>query len=129
MNDTQNVKEALNLWMKGLDSGDLAAMLATTDPEAVICNEHQPTGHGLEAVRQKYGPIIENFDIESGFDIEHLKIYGDFAILVGFFTNKATHKQSGEIKQGQGRLILAYRRHEDGTWKMLLDVDNNDEKS
>ena len=56
MSDIDDVKHALNEWLDGLDSGDLDRMLATVDPEAVTCNEHQPTGYGIEAVREKICP-------------------------------------------------------------------------
>ncbi|MEM9670297.1 MAG: nuclear transport factor 2 family protein [Pseudomonadota bacterium] len=128
MTDIDEVKCALNEWLAGLDSGDLERMLATVDPEAVTCNEHQPTGHGIEAVREKYAPRIASSTFKSGFDLEHIKVYNGFALLVGHFTIEAIEKASGQKGGGHGRLLLVYRKHADG-WKMLVDIDNNDEKS
>ena len=125
MNDIDNVKAVLNDWIEGLDSGDLERMVDTCDPKVVICNEQQPTTVGVQAVRDKYGPRIEANTFKSGFDIEHLKVYGDMALLVGHFSGEFTNKVSGEKGGGEGRLVLTYRRHPDGSWKLLLDVDNN----
>jgi ketosteroid isomerase-like protein len=129
MSDIQNVKTALNDWLEGLDSGDLERMVRTCDPEVVVCNEHQPTTVGIQAVRDKYGPRIEANTFSSGFDVEHLKVYGDLAMLVGHFTVEATNKVTGEKGGGEGRLALIYRLHSDGSWKLLLDIDNNDDRN
>lgn len=129
MSNIDDVKYVLNEWMEGLDNGDLERIVATCDPEVVICNEHQVTGHGLEAIRAKYGPIIENSFISSKYEIEHIKVYGDYALLVGHFVNSVTNKKTGQKGGGEGRLVLNYRRHPDGSWKMILDMDNNDERS
>jgi len=129
MNDIGNVKVALNEWLEGLDNGDLERMVMTCDPEVVVCNEHQPTTVGVQAVRDKYGPRIEVNNFNSGFDVEHIKIYGDLAVLVGHFSVEATDKKTGQKGGGEGRLALVYRRHTDGAWKLLLDIDNNDERT
>ncbi|MEP2706839.1 MAG: DUF4440 domain-containing protein [Roseibium sp.] len=128
MSDIENVKTALGEWLKGLDSGDLERMVRTCDPDVVICNEYQPTTVGIQAVRGKYGPRIATNTFKSGYDIEHIKVYGDLAVLVGRFSVEATNKDSGEAGGGKGRLSLIYRRHPDGSWKLLLDVDNNDDR-
>lgn len=129
MTDRDAVRAALNEWTEGLDSGDLERMVRTCDPEVVICNERQPTTVGIDTVRQKYGPRLEAGSFESGFDIERFEVHGDLALMVGYFrvtyTERATGKQSG----GEGRLVLVYRRHADGAWKLLLDIDNNDDLS
>lgn len=128
MSDIDEVKHALNEWLGGLDSGDLDRMLATVDPEAVTCNERQPTGYGIDAVRAKYAPRIEASTFRSGFDVEHIRVYAGFAVIIGFFTVDVTDKATGEKGGGKGRLLLVYRKHAEG-WKMIVDMDNNDEKS
>lgn len=127
MSDIDLIKGALNQWLEGLDSGNLEQMIATCDPDAVLCNQNQPTTVGVQAVRDKYEPRIKASTFVSGFDLQHIKVYGDFALAVGRFSVEATDKASGKSGGGQGRLVLGYRRHPDGSWKMLLDVDNNDE--
>jgi len=126
MNDIDNVKLAIDQWMDSLGAGDLEGMVATCDPGVVICNEHQATTIGTEAVREKYGPKIEQATFDSGFDIQHIAVHGDTALAVGHFTVDMTTKQSGEKRHAEGRLILSYIRHTDGSWKLILDVDNND---
>lgn len=128
MSDIEDVKAVLTDWLEGLDNGDLERMIETCDPEVVVCNERQPTTIGIKAVRDKYGPRIETSNFRSGFDIEHLEIYGDMAVLVGRFSVEFTSKTSDQAGAGTGRLALIYRRHPDGSWKMLLDMDNNDHR-
>lgn len=127
--DIDDVRYAVKEWLDGLDSGDLERMVATCDPEVLVCNERQPTTVGIQAVRDKYGPRIEASTFKSGFDIEHLKIYGDQALMVGYFTVEVTNKKTGQTGGAEGRLVLTYRRHPDGSWKLLLDIDNNDHRN
>ncbi len=126
MNDIKAVKAAVDEWNGGLDSGDLERMLATVDPEAVTCNENQPTAIGAQAVRDKYGPRMEVATFKSGWEYQHVSVHGDMAIVVGHFTAEITSKSTGEKSGGRGRLVIVYRRHPDGSWKMILDMDNND---
>ena len=126
--EIEEIKRALHEWLQGLDSGDLERMIRTVDPDAVICNEHQATAFGIEAVRNKYGPRIETTTFKSGFEIEHIKVFDGFGLIVGYFTVETTDKASGQIGGGEGRLLLVYRKHKDG-WKMLVDIDNNGKKS
>jgi ketosteroid isomerase-like protein len=76
-------------------------------------------------LRDKYGPRIEAFHFESSVDVHEIKIFGDFAVMVASFDVTTSHKVSGEIGGGSGRLILGFRRDSKGDWKIALDVDNN----
>lgn len=126
MSDIDNVKAAIDQWMDSLAEGDLEGMIATCDPGVVICNERQATTVGIEAVRTKYAPKIEHARMDSGYDIQHIAIHGDTAMAVGHFTVDVTVKETGDQQHVEGRLILVYQRYTDGSWKLILDVDNND---
>lgn len=125
MSDIDDVKAALNQWLTSLDSGNLQGMLDTCDPEAIVANERQPTSVGVKAIADKYAPRIEAATFKSGFDIEHINVWGDFAQIIGQFDVEVTDKATGKTSGGSGRLALVYRRHVDGSWKMTLDMDNN----
>lgn len=126
MSTIEKLKATVDEWILGLDSGDLERMVATCDPEVITCNEKQPTTIGSQAVLDKYGPRIEAATFKSSLDIQEIKIFGDFAIIVGHFDVEMTDKASGQKGGGEGRLVLGYRLDQNGDWKMALDVDNND---
>lgn len=125
MNDLEKLKAALDEWNAALDSGDIERLVATCDPDLIICNEHQPTSIGLQALRDKYAPRLKALTFKSDVDIDDIKIFGDFAIMVTHFDVKTTNKATGEQGGGAGRLVIGYRRDNNGDWKMALDVDNN----
>lgn len=125
MTDTDNVKAAVDQWLTSLDSGNLQGMLDTCDPECITANEKSPTTVGIQHISEKYTPRIDAATFKSGFDIQHMAIYGDFAMVLGHFDVEMTNKASGEKSGGLGRLALGYRRHADGSWKMVFDMDNN----
>ena len=126
MNDIEDVKAVLNKWLTSLDSGNLEGMLETCDENVVVANEGQPTTIGIKAIADKYAPRIEAATFNSTFDIQHIAAYGDFALVVGHFGVESTNKATGDKSGGSGRLAINYRRHNDGSWKMILDMDNND---
>lgn len=128
MSDIEKLKGALEEWNAALDAGDLDRLAATADENVIICNEHQATTIGVQALRDKYGPRIEAFNFNSTVDVQETKLFGDFAVMVMRFDVKTTHKQTGATGGGSGRLILGYRRDEGGAWKLALDADNNDDQ-
>jgi len=124
--DIEDIKAAVNEWNNGLDSGDLDRVIATCDPDAVTCNQGVQTVVGTQGIRDKFAPRIAAATIKSGFDYEHIKVYGDVAVVVGYFSGEMTDKASGDVRTSGGRLVIVYRRVEDGSWKMVLDMDNTD---
>lgn len=126
MNDIEQLNAALNEWNAALDTGDIDRLVATADDNVIICNEHQPTTIGVQALRDKYAPRIDAYNFKSTVEVHETRLFGDFALMVMSFDVKTTHKQTGEIGGGSGRLILGYRRDENGAWKLALDADNND---
>ncbi|KAL3910892.1 MAG: hypothetical protein SGILL_007507, partial [Bacillariaceae sp.] len=125
----QQVHHAVMQWLHGLDSGDLDLMVHHTHDDVVICNEHQPTTIGIQPFKDKYGPRIQAMNFKSTCEAQHIQVFGNdvTAIWVGRFSVEAASKESGEtMKAGSGRLCMTLLKV-DGVWKMLSDVDNNDE--
>ena len=58
-------------------------------------------------------------------EVHETKLFGDFAVMVLTFNVKTIEKTSGTVGGGTGRLVLGYRRDQNGDWKIALDVDNN----
>lgn len=125
MSDIQKLKVAFEKFSSALDAGDIDALAATCDPDVIICNEHQPTTLGVQALRDKYGPRMQAFTFKSTNEITEIKIFGDFAVIVANFDVQMTNKVTDEKGGGKGRVVIGYRRDENGDWKMALDVDNN----
>lgn len=125
MSDIDDIKAAVNEWNNGLDGGDIERMIASCDNGVITCNNGQALTVGTQAIRDKYAPRIAAFDIKSSYDYEHIKVFGDFAVVVGEFGGEMTDKATGETRTAGGRLLIGYRRNEEGEWKMALDVDNN----
>lgn len=124
-NEHVEIEQALKQWMIALDSGDLDGLVACCDPEIIIANDGKATGFGLEAIRDKYGPRIEQFSTQSITNLQHLMIHNDIAIAVTQWSSTITDKKSHQTRNAGGRLLLNYRRNQAGEWKVLLDVDNN----
>lgn len=125
MSDIEEIHAAVEQFNAALDSGSIEALAATGHADVIICNEHQPTTVGVQALIDKYAPRMEAFSFKSWSEITEIKFFGDFAVVVANFNVQSTNKETGEAGGGKGRVVLGYIRDENGDWKMALDVDNN----
>ncbi|WP_299949611.1 DUF4440 domain-containing protein [uncultured Ruegeria sp.] len=125
MTEREEIQGAINEWNEGLNSGDIERMVASCHPDVMTVNERQPVTVGTQAIRDKYNPRIAAAEITSGYDIEDLQFYGDTAVVSGRFYGTMKMRDTGEVKEPEGRLVLGYKRDESGAWKMFLDIDNN----
>jgi len=119
------IEKVINAWNNGLDNGDIEAMVKTCHENTMTVNERQPVTVGVQAIRDKYIPRIKAAEITSGYDIEELQIFGDVAVVSGRFYGTMKIRDTGEVRNPEGRLVLVYQRDTAGAWKMILDMDNN----
>ena len=83
--------------------------------------------NGVQAFKDKYAPRMAAMNFDSTAETQEVQVFGEIAVWVGRFTAEAKSKESGDtMKQAAGRLVLVLRKV-DGIWKVVLDVDNNDE--
>ena len=125
MTQRKEIEAAISAWNNGLDAGDIEAMVSVCHPDTVTVNEGQPVTIGTQAIRDKYNPRIAAAEITSGYDIEQLQFFGDVAVVSGRFYGTMKMRDTGDIRKPEGRLVLVYKRDDDGAWKMILDMDNN----
>ncbi len=126
MTPREEIEAVINVWNKGLDAGDIEAMVSVCHQNTVTVNERQPVTVGTQAIRDKYVPRIRAAEITSSYNIEELQLFGDVAVVSGRFYGTMRMRDTGDIRNSQGRLVLVYKRDENGAWKMILDMDNND---
>lgn len=125
MSERAEIEAIIKTWNGGLDDGDIEQMVSTCHTNTITVNEGQPATVGVQAIRDKYIPRIEAAEINSGFDIEELEFFGDTAVVVGRFYGTMKMRDTGDVRNPEGRLVLVYKRDKAGAWKMILDMDNN----
>ncbi len=125
MTQREEIEAAISIWNNGLDSGDIEAMVSVCHADTVTVNENQPVTVGTQAIRDKYNPRIAAAEITSGYEIETLQLFGDVAVVSGRFFGTMKMRDTGDVRKPEGRLVLVYKRDENGAWKMILDMDNN----
>ncbi|MEM1250731.1 MAG: nuclear transport factor 2 family protein [Acidobacteriota bacterium] len=123
--EIEAVQAALVHWMQCLDSGNLDGMIATCHPQVLTVSQGRATTLGTEPIRAKFGPRISEFEIRSSFELEHIAVYDSFALVVGTFGGTMRSKSDGSLQRNSGRLVIGYCRDASGSWRMILDVDND----
>ncbi len=125
MTEREEIEEVIKTWNSGLDGGDIERMISTCHANVMTVNERQPTTVGTQAIRDKYNPRIAAAEITSGYEVEELQVFGDVAVVSGRFYGTMKMRDTGDVRSPEGRLVLVYKRDDAGTWKMILDIDNN----
>ncbi|MEM1440676.1 MAG: SgcJ/EcaC family oxidoreductase [Pseudomonadota bacterium] len=123
--DEAAVREHGQTWLKHYKAGDIDALMALYEPDAILALHDQPMRRGVDEIRAYFEPGMGQSEIEFELDIEHVEVYGDQAWLVSKYWLRATAKSSGYVYEDAGRSMLIYRRGSDGEWRIAADLDNN----
>ena len=117
-------RAALDQWVGAFNARDLDALMAQYDDEIVYLNAGAPAAVGSEAVRASFQGM---FGAVEGFTLRYqeLQAFGgaDMAVLIG--TYMLEPPAGVEVPAPTGRVSLVYRLTDDGTWKLIHDIDNN----
>ncbi len=125
MSTRDQIQKEVDHWMTVLDKGNLEDLMECLHPEVLCANEKKPTFIGIPKMREKYFGVIENYETDSEFDLEHFTEFGDTAFVIGEFRTTLTDRKTKESRKTSGRLTLAYVKNENDEWKIVLDIDNN----
>ncbi len=125
MNIKEQIQKEVDHWMTVLDKGNLEDLMECLHPEVLCANEKKPTSIGIPKMREKYFGVIENYETDSEFEMEHFTEFGNVAFVIGQFKTTLTDRKTKESREAAGRLTLAYLKNENNEWKIVLDIDNN----
>lgn len=125
MNIKEQIQKEVDHWMTVLDKGNLEDLMECLHPEVLCANEKKPTSIGIPKMREKYFGVIENYETDSEFEMEHFTEFGNVAFVIGQFKTTLTDRKTKESRAAAGRLSLAYLKNENNEWKIVLDIDNN----
>lgn len=116
------VRQALERWHQAFNAKDAKTLATLYDPEVLYASNFAPLKRGIEDV---VGSFASGFPTQTGFLLfreEALIVESNMALVVGKFYFQPTLKEDEEGPTG--RVTLVYRRHADGRWLLLYDMDN-----
>ncbi len=119
----EEVRNALNRWLKAFNDNDIEALMAIYDPEIVYANSAKPIEIGIPAVKAGF---INSFAIKPKvfFKEEQAIAVDGLGYLAGQFRVAGTHPEDGSNVGEVGRVVVIFRKNDAGEWKLVFDMDN-----
>ena len=119
----------LNDYIGPYKTGDIARWLDVFADDAVGMHNTLPALEGKDALRGFAETVHSTFDIEQlDVSVDSVTRSGDWVLTRGNFAASFVPKgEELEIQATprQGKYILLWERQADGTWKIILDMGNN----
>lgn len=119
----QPVEDAVRAYQDAFNSGDLDALLALYEPEAIFVPQPGQVAAGTAAIREALSGFMAlkgRLEIEE-IEPKHIVQAGNLALVSGFWTLTG-NGPSGEPITMNGRVTDVIRRQMDGTWRWVIDV-------
>ncbi|WP_281991538.1 YybH family protein [Aquimarina aggregata] len=119
----QDVRNALDKWLKAFNRNDIEALMAVYDPEIVYANSAKPIEIGIPVVKQGF---INSFAIKPKvfFKEEQAIAVEGLGYVAGQFRIAGTNPEDGNEIGESGRVVVIFRKNSDGDWKLVFDMDN-----
>ena len=119
----------LNGYIEPYKTGDTDRWMDIFADDAVGMHNTLPALEGKQAIRQFAEVVHSSFDIEQlDVTVDSVIREGDWALTRGNFTSNFILKSGNAEVQPeprQGKYVLLWERQSDGTWKVILDMGNN----
>lgn len=123
--DVQSVKNAINEWRNAVNTGDIERLLkvASDDLEMIPPGEQPLTGSDAHQFLRGF---VEQFNAQlKPFANEEIVVSGDWAFQRYTYELTLTPKAGGDSVVEAGHGIHMFRRHGDGSWRLVKDIFNS----
>ena len=119
----------INGYIEPYKSGDTERWMEIFADDAVGMHNTLPALEGKQAIRQFAEVVHSSFNIEQlDVTVDSVIREGGWALTRGNFTAHFVLKEGNPEEQSQprqGKYILLWERQDDGAWKIILDMGNN----
>lgn len=124
ISSADQTRQALASWLSAFNTRDLEGLMALYDPEAVYANDAAPLMRGTVEIRPWFEGAFVSSTATAIFEEEALFQGADLSLIVGKFTMKPSEEESSSEPGETGRVAVAFRRSDDGQWRLVFDMDN-----
>ena len=120
------VRKNLEAWLIAFNAKDLKTLFTLYDRESLYANAAAPLMRGVDQIRPWYEQAVGNVAGTLLHKEEAAAQDGNLAMILGayYFQPPADSEPSAE-EPLTGRVVLIYRRNEEGAWKLFFDMDNS----
>ena len=122
--DISAIGKIRDQFMTSFKAGDAATIAAMYTSDGMTQSNMNPTGSGQQGITQSFTNFLSQMTIKE-FTITPVKteVSGNLAYEVGTYKFSAMMKPKNEPMNDGGRYTIVLRK-ENGTWKVIADMDN-----
>jgi uncharacterized protein (TIGR02246 family) len=113
-------EEAHRRFVDAFNAGDVEALIALYEPEAVLCNAAGEIRAGLPAIRQAFQAFLASKP-KIRLQTKYAICVGELALLRSQWTVTGTDPRGRPLEPTQHSSIEVVRRQPDGTWRYVID--------
>ncbi len=117
------VRHALNAWLKAFNDNDLDALIGLYDPEINYANSAKAIEIGIPAIKKGFA---NSFAIKPKvvFKEEQAIVVDGLGYIAGQFRVSGTNPEDGSAVGEAGRVVVIFRKDANNQWKLVFDMDN-----
>lgn len=123
--DVAKVKEVYGEYSAALNSGDFDRWIALWIEDGIQMPPDETRHIGMEELITANQPGFELFDFdEFAINPVEVQILGDQAYSHGTYKFLMTPKEGGETVDVNGKFLTIFKKQDDGSWKIAIDIFN-----
>jgi len=126
--DQKAISDGEIAWVADWKSKDIEKIVSHYADDAILMETGMPAMKGKEAIRSGLKVFLDDKNLALTFaptSVEASKS-GDLAHSYGIYTATITDAKTGNPVTETGKYVCVYRKHSDGSWKSILDINNPD---
>lgn len=123
MDDEFAIRNLLETWHRATAAGDLARILPRMAEDVVYLQPGHPPMKGREAFAAGFRAGVERVRIESGGEIQELRVAGDWAYCWSHLRVTVTPREGGASTRRAGPVLSIFRKEPDGRWVLARDAN------
>jgi uncharacterized protein (TIGR02246 family) len=104
-------------------TGDPALLMSQWTDDFVLLQPVGPILRGRNSIADAFRGVETRVEVlEAGFDIQEVKVLGDWAFQWGTYHQSLRPRAGGEAARSSGKLMRILQRQPDGSWKMSRNI-------
>jgi uncharacterized protein (TIGR02246 family) len=112
--------------LTAVNAADVAGALAAWGADGVLMPPHHPAVHGGPAIGRYFERLFRDSRFEFVFTSSNIEVLGNVAVERVDYSATAWSLQGGPKHRDTGKGVHVYRRQDDGSWRLVLDIWNSD---